>query len=270
MSPGPSDPQASLERGRSAWPELDVDAGALAAWLSAAEIAGEDLAARADEIVLAFACARGDARAHRLFEERYLSEVARYVARFRLPPHLLDEVRQRVRLKQLLGDSPGVGRYRGRGPLGAWVRATAVRVAFDVAAQAGQPAADWEAELSDVWKAFDDGPEAQAIKEGYRDRLSAALQESLRALEPRDKTLLRLHVVDHLGIDVIARIYRVHRATVARWLVAIRGRVFDDLRARASLRWGVSTNDLRSLVRILGEEIHLSAQRILAEAASRG
>lgn len=62
---------------------------------------------------------------------------------------------------------------------------------------------------------------------------------------------------------MIGRIYHVHRATVARWLVAIRGRVFDDLRGRVALNWGTSTNDLRSLVRILRDEIHVSARRIL-------
>jgi RNA polymerase sigma-70 factor, ECF subfamily len=262
-SPQPDTPATAFARGQKAWPDLGLDSDRFGARLAAACIDGQDLLARAEEIYLAFACADGDARAHRLFEDRFLSEVPRYVSRFRLAPHLLDEVRQRVRLKQLAGDRPGIGGYRGRGPLGAWVRATAVRVAFDVATAAGQEIADRDAELFDVWRAFDDGPEADLIKSTYRDRLTAALQDSLAALAPRDKTVLRLHVVDRLSIDVIARIYRIHRATVARWLVAIRGQVFDELRARAALRWGATSTDLRSLVRILRDDIHLSATRIL-------
>lgn len=257
--------RASFERGRKAWPGVSLDAAAYASRLSETDISESDLAARAEDIYLALACASGDPRAHRLFEDEFLSQVPRFVSRFRFAPHLVDEVRQRVRLKQLLGERPGVSRYRGRGPLGAWVRATAVRVAFDVAVEAGQPTSDWQTELSDVWQAFNDGPEAATIKDSYRERLSKALEESLVALGARERTILRLHVVDQLSIDVIGRIYRVHRATVARWLVAIRGQVFNDLRARAALHWGTSTNDLRSLVRILGDEIHLSAKRILAE-----
>jgi RNA polymerase sigma-70 factor (ECF subfamily) len=257
--------QASFERGKKAWPGVELGPDQFVARLTEGEIATDDLTAHAEELYLAIACAAGDPLAHRLFEDHFLSQIPRYVSRFRFAPDLMDEVLQRVRLKQLFGEHPGVSRYRGRGPLGAWIRATAVRVAFDVATQAGKPTSDWQTELFDVWKAFDDGPEAQAIKDSYRERLSAALQDSLAALGPRDKTLLRLHVVDQLSIDVIGRIYRVHRATVARWLVAIRAQVFNDLRTRAALYWGVSTNDLRSLVRILGDEIHMSAKRILTE-----
>jgi RNA polymerase sigma-70 factor, ECF subfamily len=256
--------QQSFERGRKAWPGVHLDPELYAARSAVTEITDDDLAKHAEDIYLAVACASGDPRAHHLFEERFLSQIPRYVGRFRFAPHDLDEVRQRVRLKQLFGEQPGVGRYRGRGPLGAWVRATAVRVAFDIAAQSGRPANNWETELADVWNAFDDGPEATLIKDSYREMLTAALQESLAALAPRQKTVLRMHVVDQLNIDVIGRIYRVHRATVARWLVAIRRCVFDDLRARAALRWGGSTNDLRSLVRILGDEIRISAKRILS------
>ncbi len=103
------------------------------------------------------------------------------------------------------------------------------------------------------------------MKHAYRDRLIGALEESIQSLDARDKTLLRLNVVDGLNIDVIGRIYKVHRATVARWLVAIRRKIFDDLRARAALHWGASSGDLRSLVRILGDDIHLSARRILGD-----
>lgn len=259
--------RAAFERGRSAWPGVRATLADYAAWLATAAVEDQDLESRAEELFLAWACSMGDEEAHRLFETKFLGQVGGYVHRFHLAPHLLDEVRQRVRLKQLFGARPGIALYRGRGPLGAWVRATAVRVAFDVAAEAGRVVVDRDAELEDVWRAFDDGPEALTLKAAYRDQLVGALQESLQALGARDKTLLRMHVVDGLTIDVMGRIYKVHRATVARWLVAIRQRIFDDLRSRAALRWGTSSGDLRSLVRILGDDIHLSARRILGGGA---
>jgi len=258
--------QSAFERGRDAWPGVRADVTSYAAWVAEAAIDPGDLQARAEELFLAWACARGDAHAHRQFEAKFLAQVGGYVGRFRLAPHLLDELRQRVRLKQLFGARPGIAAYRGRGPLGAWVRATAVRVAFDVAAETGHMVADRDAEVANVWRAFDDGPEAETLKHAYRDRLIGALEQSIQALAARDKTLLRMNVVDGLNIDVIGRIYHVHRATVARWLVAIRRRIFDDLRSRAALDWGASSGDLRSLVRILGDDIHLSARRILGDA----
>lgn len=54
-------------------------------------------------------------------------------------------------------------------------------------------------------------------------------------------------------------------ATAARWLAAIRRRVFDDVRARAAVNWGASTSDVRDLLVILRDEIDLRLPRILGE-----
>lgn len=256
---------AAFERGRIAWPGLSLDQEFYALRLISIDIADSDLAQRAEDIYLAVACACGDAGAHRIFESHYLSHVPRFVRRFHLAPHQVDEVQQRVRIKQLVGARPGLSRYRGRGPLGGWVRTVAVRVASDVASQRDGVRAAAPGGLFDVWAAFDDSPEARAIKNFYRPRLTRALEESLAALSPRDKTLLRLHVLEQHGIDPMGRAFGVHRATAARWLAAIRHRVFNDLTARAASNWGTSTSDLRALLATLRDEIDVSLTRLLAE-----
>jgi RNA polymerase sigma-70 factor (ECF subfamily) len=140
-----------------------------------------------------------------------------------------------------------------------------VRVALDVVAETGAPTAALDIDLPELWSSLHEGPEVETLKKVYRERLMSGLEESLALLEARDRTLLRLHVVDNLGIDAIARIYRVHRATAARWLIAIRGRIFELLRERLAVRFDISTAELRSVVKLLRSEIHLSAQRVLAD-----
>ena len=257
--------RAALERGRNAWPGLNLDHELYALRLASTEIADVDLGQRAEDIYLAVACACGNPSAHRMFENHFLSQVPRFVSRFRFAPHLVDEVRQRVRIKQLLGAQPGLSRYCGRCSLGGWVRATAVRVACDVATHREEVIPEAQSDLVDVWGAFDDGPEARTIKNFYRPRLTRALEESLAALDARAKTLLRLQVIDQLSIDAIGATFGVHRATAARWLAAIRRRVLDDLRARVALNWGASTSDLRELLVVLRDEIDLNLTRILGE-----
>ena len=252
-----------LAEGRAAWPGISLEPAEFVRRLRELDVRREDLEARAPELVLAFACAAGDPAAIGWFDARFLSVIGTYVTRFNLPVHVIDEVRQRVRMKQLLGDLPGIARYRGRGPLGAWVRVTAVRVAVDVATESATTLPSLDIDLPELWRSFDEGPEVETLKKVYRERLMSALEESLTLLEPRDRTLLRLHVVDDLGIDAMARIYRVHRATVARWLVAIRRRIFEILRDKLALRFGMSTTELRSVIKLLQSEIHLSAQRVL-------
>jgi RNA polymerase sigma-70 factor (ECF subfamily) len=211
-------------------------------------------------VFLAMACAAGDPVALRRFDEEFLSQVEGHVARFQLPHDVVDDIRQRVRVKLLVGSPPGIGGYGGRGPLGAWLRVTAVRVAIDASAVAPDVAP--YADLLEV-VALDASPELETTRILYRERLRAALEDSLGALCARDRTLLRFHVVEGLNIDAIAAIYRVHRATAARWLVAIRGRVFEDLRQRIKLAWNPSRSELRSLIWILRDQIHITAQRVL-------
>jgi RNA polymerase sigma-70 factor (ECF subfamily) len=113
---------AYFEQGRAAWPGISISLDDFARRARELAVTESGLAERAAELVLAFACAAGDPVALGWFDTRYLSAVATYVSRFNLGTDLLDEVRQRVRIKQLLGVQPGIARYNGRGALGAWVR----------------------------------------------------------------------------------------------------------------------------------------------------
>jgi RNA polymerase sigma-70 factor (ECF subfamily) len=108
-----------------------------------------------------------------------------------------------------------------------------------------------------------DNPELAVARERYLQRFQTGLEAALTGLTPRDKTLLRLHVVEGLSVDAIGRIYRVHRATAARWLVAIRSRIFHSLRQALGLQRIASSSELRSLAGLLRDEIHVSAVRIL-------
>jgi RNA polymerase sigma-70 factor, ECF subfamily len=254
----------AYEAGRQAWPDLDLDHERFAERARAGRVAPEDLRARAADLFLAYACADGDRTALRQFEAAILSRVEIYVARLGMTAPALDETRQRVRVKLLTGDPPAIARYRGRGPLAAWVRVTTVRLALDLAAsdEGGAPKSA-DRELLELTAPLDDNPEMEAARALYRQRFQAGLEAALAGLSTRDKTLLRLHVVEALNVDAIGRIYRVHRATAARWLLAIRSRIFQSVRNELGLRRLVSPSELGSLATLLRDEIHISAERIL-------
>jgi RNA polymerase sigma-70 factor (ECF subfamily) len=262
MLPTSSQLGSNYEQGLAAWPGVSLTYEAFCKRLDSLAVAASDLAARAGDLVLAFACAELDAVALRAFDAAYLSLIPRYIARFDLSAHLGAEVGQRVRMKLLLGQPPGIARYRGHGPLAAWVRVSAVRVAIDVASTA------WSGdELDDkklgLVESLADNPEIATLKNAYREQLTTAIEETLAALGLRDRTLLRLQVVDGLGIDAIAGIYGIHRATAARWLGAVRARIFQELRDRLTPFTAASTGELRSIVRLLGHELRVSAAEIL-------
>jgi len=257
---------AAFEAARQIYPGVGVDVERFAERLRERGVGDEILAARGADLLLAFACADGDRRAIVHFEEQLLPQVNLFVARYGLPADAADEVRQKVRVKLLMGSPPGILQYQGRGPLGAWVRITALRFALELARSRSPVAAVGvgAADLLDFCFDPDAGPEAAAARTLYRDRLLGALEVSLRALTPRDRTLLRLYVVDALNIDAIGAMYHVHRATVARWLAGVRTRVFDGVREHLDLKRQPSPSEMRSLVALLENEIQISARRILA------
>jgi RNA polymerase sigma-70 factor (ECF subfamily) len=69
--------------------------------------------------------------------------------------------------------------------------------------------------------------------------------------------------VDGLGVEGIGRIYQVHRATAARWLVTLRRQVLQRVRQALALPGTASSSELRSLVTLLRNEIELSLHDVL-------
>ena len=100
--------------------------------------------------------------------------------------------------------------------------------------------------------------EAQQLKRWYLDDMRGALRGRLRpAVTAGERNLLRLHFIDGLNIERIGVIYGVHRATVARWLVAIRRRLFEDTKAVLASKHGLDTADIKSLYRLMEADVHI-------------
>ena len=218
----------------------------------------------AAELYLACACAAGDPVAIGLLEQRYLLPVRGAIGRYHASPDFVDEVLQELRGKLLLPPTPRIARYAGRGPLGAWIRVAASRVAIDLlrtqepeAAAHNRPEALADADL---------GPEVQILREVYREAFQESLKGALQALSPKDRNLLRRHLCDHMTLEEIAGPYGVHPATVARRLAALREDIAESVRtalaARHQEQGGSSTLD--SLARAIRSEVYVSLSPLLA------
>jgi RNA polymerase sigma-70 factor (ECF subfamily) len=257
----------ALQAGRAAWPQVALGDSAFAQWARAARLEIEALVERGAELYLVAACLAQDRRALEAFERHYLSAFTQTAGRVALTPDQADELRQQLRVLLLVGPSPKLATFRGQGPLTAWVQVCAVRLAFRLSA--GRERLDAGASLLEGLVVEDADQELLAAKSLYRDAFQSALEECFAALPGRHKTLLRMHFLDGMSIDEMGRVFHVHRATIARWLVAIRKDVLDQVCRKVALNLRTSSSEFRSLVRLVRSDVRLSLGRMLGDESRR-
>lgn len=264
-----------VAEGRAAWPELNVDAALVVAFIARratsdlAEAALEGL--RPADLYLACACAKQLPQALAAFDRDYMREVDIALARMRIGPPRVSDVKQLVRQRLFVGGgtagaptSPGkIAEYGGRGDLRRWVRSVAVRTCLNDLRKGKREILVDDDQLIAQHAIAADDPEVEYMKRTYASEFKAAFSEALGKLGAREQTLLRYHHVDGLNIDEIGAIYRVHRVTAFRWLEKAKDLLvrstLDTLRARLKL----PADELDSVLRMIRSQIHLSLVRHL-------
>lgn len=256
---GESDVRSLYLDGKSKWPEVSLELTAFAEYCARIPSADPSLAVarEATELFLVCACLEGDPVALRAFERDWLPVARAAIARIVREPDLTAELLQELRGKLLLGPDFKLQRYSGQGPLKAWLRVTATRIAFDHCRLRGLNPARF-VELSERLAAPDHGPEVAFLKARYGVALQQALKSAVSLLPARDRNVLRMHVAGQCSIDEIGRAYGVHRATAARWIERARAFIYETARVGLNLdRAQLTQSEFKSLVLLLGSELEL-------------
>jgi RNA polymerase sigma-70 factor, ECF subfamily len=219
-----------------------------------------------DDLTLTSACARGDPQALRLFDDRYLSRLPGLLGRVRLSPAELDELKQKLREHLLLpraGRGPRIGDFEGRAPLSSWLRVAAVRLALNLRRDQARHGA--ETASMDGQPAVILDPELAAIRRRFGDDFGRALRDAFASLQPRERNLLRLHFVERLGIDALASVLQVSRATAARHLAAAREALVERTILNLRSRLRLAPAELDSLVAQVRSKLEISLGALLHE-----
>jgi RNA polymerase sigma-70 factor (ECF subfamily) len=264
-----------VAEGRAAWPDLTINASELVAFVArhiTADLADAALdGLRPADLYLACACAHGMTAAINAFDRDYMREVDIALARMRIGPPRLNDVKQLVRQRLFVGGGTAgaptsvgkIAEYGGRGDLRRWVRSVAVRTCLNDLRKGKREILVDDDHLIAQHAISQDDPEVEYMKRTYSNEFKAAFSEALGQLGPREQTLLRYHHVDGLNIDEIGAIYRVHRVTAFRWIEkakdALVKSTLDTLRARLKL----PPEELDSVLRMIRSQIHLSLVRHL-------
>jgi RNA polymerase sigma-70 factor (ECF subfamily) len=262
---------ALLAQARAAHPGIAVDADVFLGFLRTRADAAL-VATHLADVVLALACARGDAAALRILERDYFQTPSAPSAPHEAPSSLLPprhradaaEVLQLLRHRLLVPDADGrvrIGEYSGRGSLRAWLRVAAVRVALNLhRGRHRERPLEEDRELAN--RAAGD-LEITHLKARYRREFKEAFSAALGTLEVRDRNLLRQHYLDGLTMDTMAPLYRVHRITIVRWMERARTALGKATRHQLASRLQVERTELESILRLIDSQLEMSVRAFL-------
>jgi len=255
-----------LAAGRAAWPEIVIAEDVVAKHVAGR--APEDAGLPQHDADVYLALAAGDPAALRVFEDKLVPQIDQALRRLRLPAGTKDEVKQTVRVDLLVGEgAPKIADYAGRGELAGWLRVTATRKALTLLRRTHREESLDEM-LLDHWPDASANPGKEHLRATYNAELKRAIHDAFASLEVRQRNLLRQHILDELTIDDLARLYRAHRATCARWLADARAELGKNTRKHLIASLGIDRDEVDSLLRFLDSDIELSISRILYDGKS--
>jgi len=260
----------------AAVPTLRMDRAVFARWLGGHDVgralATQNVASTPEAVAELWLCAglsanvRGAAEA---FEARYFTPLPSALGRLRLAPSELDELLQIVRLKLLVREGlkgAVIEQYAGKGRLAGFVKVTATREAISrFRKQRATEAFDEEAIFL---PATNTDPGLSAVKHEARAAFRESLVCALAALEPRDRNLLRLHLLGGVTLERLATMHGKDRATIVRWLRDARERVLDGTKRELGQRLRARADEVDSLLGLATSNLDLTLERLLRTHAS--
>jgi RNA polymerase sigma-70 factor, ECF subfamily len=216
-------------------------------------------------VYLACACLAGVKDAITVFEQTCIAPARAHAARRFRDDSLADELAQIVRHRLVVGERK-LGQYAGRGPLSAWVRIAMVRAGQNL--KRSPRARETSLSAGDE-RVLDSHPEAKLVNAHERFLANEALRGALHELAREDRVLLRMHYLDEVTLEGVAKILGVSRATAARRLAAARDQLVANMRRWLHEERGISTTQVDSLIGALAGQIDVSLRRELATLSSR-
>jgi RNA polymerase sigma-70 factor, ECF subfamily len=268
---GTGDDGALFEAGRAAWPTIALDEemfGAHLAVLGEREVDGTRRL-YASDLYLACAAAHGDAPAIEAVERTCIARTGPALSRI-VTRSEADDVTQVLRQRLFLGTSDGRPRlldYAGRSELRAWVRAGAIRTAFEHLRRWKRERAH-QANLELGLPCHAEDPVLDPLRRPFQAELRAAFRGALAALDPRQRTLLRQHFLEGLTTEELGSLHGVHRVTAFRWLREARAALIKRIRAALIDRLRIGRDELNSLFPLIDSRFEVTALRLLAETGS--
>jgi RNA polymerase sigma-70 factor (ECF subfamily) len=259
----------AIARGAAAHPAIAVAATTVADFLGThadeARAPSDWLPTRnVADVHLVCGILRGNPAALAELERRIVPELHAAVRRLLGNGDRAGEIVAAVREKLVVGvdaRGPRIADYGGHGELAVWMRVVAIRAALDELRRTQRMVAVddhlWEVASPSL------DPALALVKRESAALIKAAFHVGLMALSPRQRNLLRQHLIDGLTIDELGVIYQVHRVTAARWLAAARADLWSHTRRQLRETLRLSDSAIGNMLDEIRSTLDLSIERAL-------
>lgn len=262
--------QDAVASARAAHPEIEVSEPQFLAYVR--ERIGTEPRTldglHAADLLVAYGCVHGDSAALAQLERLVSSAVPAAVRRIDPAPTFVDDIQQLTRMHLTMAPDEAspcrLAKYQGRGKLRSWVQVAAVRLALEERRRRRPDEVRNDEGIMEAAGCAND-PELEHLRLVCREQVANAFKQALATIAPRQRIVLRMHLLDGLSIDEIAAVYHVHRATAARWIGAAREAVCSDARQRLRRSLRISEREFESLMGVVRGQLDLSLERFLGE-----
>jgi RNA polymerase sigma-70 factor, ECF subfamily len=257
---------ALCARGHEAHPTLLVDDQAFVAHLArcGAPVTAETARIFAEDLFIVFASLQGDESAIAALRTAQRPVLAGYLRRIDGSKPFIDDIEQRVWDGALVGTPetpPKLTTYAGGGPLAGWLGISAQRLALMLLRHEGAEGRAHKGAAAEGNRVVAD-PELAFMKGQLRGAFQTAVSKALESLGDRERMIYRMHLVDGLALDRIAKVYGVSQSTVSRWLTSARTSVMAEAQ-RLLHEGGLSAKDFESVAGLMVSQLDLSVSRLL-------
>jgi RNA polymerase sigma-70 factor (ECF subfamily) len=241
-------------------------------------------ALRADDLCLITACERGDDQAWSDLVTSFGSVVKSTARNFCSNTEDVDDLANSIwaELHGLKADADGkatgkIAYYSGRGSLAGWLRAVVHQLAIDqhrklsrfVQIEEDREFENLAAESSEhsnstnFMAAVESPEEAFSGKEAMAD-VSAALQETIAALETEDRLIIKLYYFDSLRLKEIGQMLGFHEATASRRLVKIQSDLRKGVEKRLQTDKGWKHEEVKNYLSETAAKLGMDLEKMFA------